>query len=444
MMGSGEVEKAITRAKGIFDNRSQWLPKHERVEIMARAISLMESEKEALVKMAAQEGGKPYKDSVVEVGRSINGVKLAMEALGHFSGKEIPMGQTPTSTGRMAFTLKEPIGLVSSISAFNHPLNLIVHQTIPAVAVGAPVIVKPALTTPLSCIRFVEILKEAGLPEGYCEYVICPNEVAEQLVVDNRVNFFSFIGSARAGWYLRSKLSPGTRCVLEHGGAAPVIVEADADIDALVPDIVKGGFYHSGQVCVSVQRVFVHKNIIQEVVEKMASAVEKLQIGDSLDPSTDCGPLILPHEVNRVQEWVDEAVKEGATLICGGKKLSDTLYAPTILLNPPQTSKVSAMEIFGPVVCVYEYAQRDIAIAQANALPYAFQGAVFTQNIDIALDVAQKMNATAVMINDHTAFRVDWMPFGGRDASGLGMGGIPYTMEDMSRDKLVVFKSKYI
>ena len=163
-----------------------------------------------------------------------------------------------------------------------------------------------------------------------------------------------------------------------------------------------------------------------------------------MDPSTDCGPLILPGEVNRVQEWVDEAVKEGATLICGGKKLSDTLYAPTILLNPPQTSKVSAMEIFGPVVCVYAYAQRDIAIAQANALPYAFQGAVFTQNIDIALDVAQKMNATAVMINDHTAFRVDWMPFGGRDASGLGMGGIPYTMEDMSRDKLVVFKSKYI
>ena len=246
MMGSQEVEKAITRAKGIFDTRSRWLPKHKRVEIMSRAISLMESEKEALVKMAAQEGGKPYKDSVVEVERSINGVKLAMEALGHFSGKEIPMGQTLSSTSRMAFTLKEPIGLVSSISAFNHPLNLIVHQTIPAVAVGAPVIVKPALTTPLSCIRFVEILKEAGLPEGYCEYVICPNEVAEQLVVDNRVNFFSFIGSARAGWYLRSKLSPGTRCVLEHGGAAPVIVEADADIDALVPDIVKGGFYHSG------------------------------------------------------------------------------------------------------------------------------------------------------------------------------------------------------
>ena len=184
----------------------------------------MSSRVEELTNIAAEEGGKPYIDSKVEVLRAINGVKLAIEYIGQMKGEQIPMGHTKSSANRLAFTMREPIGVVSSISAFNHPLNLIIHQTVPAIAVGSPVIIKPALTTPLSCLAFMDILKKAGLPNGWCQVIVTDNDAAEKLVTDERINYLSFIGSAKVGWYLRSKLSPGTRCALEHGGAAPVIV----------------------------------------------------------------------------------------------------------------------------------------------------------------------------------------------------------------------------
>lgn len=444
MHDGAAVEAALATAHDHFLDRSKWIPKYERVAILERTMALMADQKEALTLMAAEEGGKPYVDSKVEVERAINGIKIAIEEMAHFAGSEIPMGHTASSANRMGFTRKEPIGVVASVSAFNHPLNLIVHQTVPAIAVGTPVIVKPALTTPRSCIKFVELLKEAGLPDGWCEYLITSNEDSEQLVVDDRVNFFSFIGSARVGWFLRSKLSAGTRCALEHGGAAPAIIDQSAELDEIIPPLMKGGFYHSGQVCVSVQRVFAHHTIAEELAQRMAAAAEKLVVGDPKNPETECGPLILPREVDRVAQWVEEAVAEGAQLLCGGKKISDTLYAPTVLLNPSEESKVSKEEIFGPVVCVYTYEDQQKAINQANALPFAFQASVFTKDLDQALDLGHQLNAAAVMINDHTAFRVDWMPFGGRDASGLGMGGIKYSMEDMSREKLLVFKSKHL
>lgn len=444
MHGASDVEATLQKAHENFTNRSLWIPKHERVAILEKAMSIMESEVEELTLIAAQEGGKPYMDSKVEVYRAINGLKIAIEEMGQFAGAEIPMGHTASSTNRMAFTRKEPIGVVASVSAFNHPLNLIVHQTIPALAVGTPVVVKPALTTPRSCIRFVNILKEAGLPKGWCEYLISSNEDSEKLVTDSRVNFFSFIGSARVGWFLRSKLSPGTRCALEHGGAAPAIIDAGVDLDEIVPPLMKGGFYHSGQVCVSVQRIFAHTSIAEELSQRMTEASKQLVVGDPTQPQTECGPLILPREVDRVSQWVDEAINEGAQLLCGGKRISESLHEPTILLNPSSESKVSKEEIFGPVVCIYTYEDEQGAIDQANSLPYAFQASVFTKDLDKAINISQQLNAAAVMINDHTAFRVDWMPFGGRDASGLGMGGIRYSMEDMSREKLMVFKSKHL
>ena len=220
-----------------------------------------------------------------------------------------------------------------SISAFNHPLNLIIHQTVTAFAAGCPVIVKPALTTPLSCIGFLEILKQAGVPDGWCQGLICENDVSELLVVDKRVNYFSFIGSSRVGWYLRSKLYPGARSALEHGGAAPVIVEPDAEFGSMLPALMQGSFYHAGQVCVSVQRVFVHKSVCDSLVEQLVDGASKLVVGDPLDKKTDIGPLILPREVDRVEQWVNEAVQAGAELMCGGNRLSETCYAPTVLLN---------------------------------------------------------------------------------------------------------------
>lgn len=444
MVGEKEVESALQKAYSLFLNRKQWIPAYKRIEILEKVQELMKSRVEALTKTAAAEGGKPYIDSKVEVMRAINGVKIAAEEIGRLTGEQIPMGLTQASVNRIAFTTREPIGVVASISAFNHPLNLIVHQTVTAFAAGCPVIVKPASTTPLSCLAFAEILKEAGVPEGWVQVVITDNEAAEKLVTDPRVNYLSFIGSAKVGWYLKSKLAPGTRCALEHGGAAPVIVEADAQLEDMVPALVKGGFYHAGQVCVSVQKIFVHESIAKEVADKISALAQNLIVGDPLDEKTEVGPLILPKEVDRVEEWVNEARENSGEILCGGKRISDTCYAPTVIYNPPQDVKVSKEEIFGPVVCVYPYSDREEAINQANALPYHFQAAVFTKDLDIALDTVQKLNATAVMVNDHTAFRVDWMPFGGRDASGEGLGGIPYSMQEMTREKLMVIKSRFL
>lgn len=441
LVGKKEVEDALQKAYELFQNRSKWLSAHKRIAILERAAEIMKTRIEELTKTAAKEGGKPYTDSKIEILRAINGVKLAAKQIGQLKGEQIPMGLTKASENRIAFTMREPIGVVSSVSAFNHPLNLIVHQTVTSIAAGCPVIIKPALTTPLSCILFSEILSEAGLPEYWCQTIICENDAAEQLVTDSRINYFSFIGSAKVGWYLKSKLSPGTRCALEHGGAAPVIVEKDSDFNELIPSLLKGGFYHAGQVCVSVQRVFVHENICNDFATKFAAAASKLIVGNPMDKETEVGPLILPREVDRVETWINEAVEKGAKLLCGGNRISDTCFEPTVLLNPPTDAKVSTLEIFGPVVCIYSYSDREKAIQIAKSLDVHFQAAVFTKNIDIALDCVNKLNATAVMVNDHTAFRVDWMPFGGRDSSGIGMGGIPYTMNEMTREKLIVIKS---
>jgi len=444
LQDASQVANAIAVAKRLFDDKTKWLPKYERIEILGKVASIMDGQVEQLTRIATEEGGKPYADSKVEVLRAINGVKLAIEYIGQMGGEEIPMGQTKSSVNRFALTMREPIGVVSSISAFNHPLNLIIHQTVPAISVGAPVIIKPALTTPLSCLKFIEILNEAGLPDGWCQAIVCDNEAAEKLVMDPYINFLSFIGSANVGWYLRSKLAPGTRCALEHGGAAPVIVEPDATLEEMLPLLAKGGFYHAGQVCVSVQRVFVHESVCDAVAEGLAKLATGLITGDPLEPETEVGPLILPKEVDRVEEWVNEAKEKGAKILCGGKRISDTCYAPTVILNAPQDVKVSTQEVFGPVICVYSYTDRDEAIGIANSLPYAFQASVFTSNLDVAFDTVKKLNATAVMVNDHTAFRVDWMPFGGRDSSGIGMGGIPYSMHEMTREKMMMIKSNVL
>ena len=439
-----DVESALQAAHGLFQDRAQWLPAWQRIAILEKVVEIMGSQIEELTHIAAQEGGKPYADSRVEVLRAINGVKLGIEHLGQIKGEQIPMGQTEASVNRLAFTTREPIGVVASISAFNHPLNLIIHQTVPAIAVGSPVIIKPALTTPLSCLRFMEILAEAGLPDGWCQCLVCDNENAEKLVTDERVNYMSFIGSANVGWFLRSKLSPGTRCALEHGGAAPVIVAADAEFEPMIDSLLKGGFYHAGQVCVSVQRVFAHEEICEQVAEQLAARARKLVVGDPLNKLTEVGPLILPREVDRVENWVNEAKELGTTVLCGGHRISDTCYAPTVLLNPPEEASVSQLEIFGPVVCIYSYQDRHEAIDRANALPYAFQASVFTKDLDTVLDTVNRLNANAVIVNDHTAFRVDWMPFGGRDSSGIGMGGIQYSMHEMTREKLMVIKSRIL
>lgn len=439
-----EVEDAVTLAYETFQNRDRWLTVPERVQILEKTMQLMIERKEELANAAAEEGGKPLMDSRVEAERAIQGVKVAIQHMSQMTGKEIPMNITASSAHRMAFTQREPRGVVFAISAFNHPLNLIVHQVIPAIAVGCPVLVKPASSTPISCLNLVNILHEAGLPEQWCQMIACQNTLAEKVVSDSRISFLSFIGSGTVGWYLRSKLAPGATCALEHGGVAPVIVEADADIEDALPLLVKGGFYHAGQVCVSVQRIYAQQKIAKTLAKRMADMAKQLVVGDPNDEATEVGPLIAKKEVDRIHEWVQEAIYKGAKLLCGGNKISDTCYEPTVLLDPPDDVNVSVKEIFGPVVCVYTYKDRHEAIERANALPYSFQSAIFTKDIDAAIDGVRRLNAMAVMVNDHTAFRVDWMPFGGTKQSGLAMGGIPYSMEDMSIEKMMVFRSPSI
>ena len=440
--GVDHVDDALAAAHSLFRDRDAWLSIPQRLEILNKAAAIMQTQIEELTLLAASEGGKPYTDSKVEVIRAIDGVRLCAEVLRSHAGNVIPIGTTPATMGRFAFTQKEPIGVVVAVSAFNHPLNLIVHQVGPSVASGCPVVVKPAADTPLSCIRFVEILREAGLPDTWCQVVIAEDrETAEKLVTDSRVGFFSFIGSARVGWMLRSKLAPGARCALEHGGAAPLFLAPPYDRDNALAATLKGGFYHAGQVCVSVQRVFAPAAGATEFATELADRASQLIIGPPEDAATEIGPLIRTAEVDRVSEWVDEAVAAGAKLLCGGKKISDTCYAATVLLNPPTDARVSTLEIFGPVVCVYGYDNIDDAIEQANALPVAFQAAVFSNDVDLAMKLYKRLDATAVMINDHSAFRDDVMPFAGLRESGLGIGGIPYTMEDMQIDKMMVTKS---
>lgn len=438
---AASLERKLTAAVQHHADRNRWLPPHERLGILRRLVPLVEGKRVHRARQICLEGGKPLVDALVEVDRAVDGIRNAVDVMRTDAGHEIPMGLTAPSEGRRAFTFREPIGVVVAISAFNHPLNLIVHQVIPALAAGCPVIVKPAPATPLSCLELADLLEQAGLPEGWCQVFLSGDTpLAQALATDRRVAFLSFIGSARVGWQLRSMLPPGTRCALEHGGAAPCIVDRSADLDRLLEPLAKGSYYHAGQVCVSTQRIFVHRGLRDAFLERFAARVLALRAGDPMLEQTELGPLISPEQATRVEQWIEEAVASGATLI-GGGRVCETTLLPSILLEPPRTAKVSTLEVFGPTTCVYAYSELDEAIAAANSLPTAFQASVFTNDLEAALRAAERLDASAVMVNDHTAFRTDWMPFAGRRESGYGIGGIPWTMRDMSSQKMVVFKT---
>lgn len=436
------IETALATADRLFRARDGWLEPAARIDILRKLADRMDRDSEELAIGIAREGGKPLTDARAEAVRAADSVRGCVDVLRTQHGTEIPMGLNSASLHHMAVTRFEPAGPVVAISAFNHPLNLIVHQVATAIAAGCPVIAKPAERTPVSCFRFAEMLCDAGLPAGWCQVAV-PTDVtlAEKLATDPRVAFLTFIGSARVGWMLRSRLAPGTRCSLEHGGAAPVLVAADADIAAMLPTLVKGAFYHAGQVCVSIQRIYAHRSIARVLADQLAECVKRLRVGDPTSPDTEVGPLIAQSEVTRVDDWVQEAVQGGGTLLTGGERISDSCYSPTVLYDPPPDARVSTSEVFGPVVCVYPFNDMDEAIERANALPFAFQSAVFTRSLDTALRAFRRLDANAVMVNESTTFRVDWMPFAGSRTSGLGTGGIPYSIRDMQAEKMLVIRS---
>ncbi len=439
-----EIELILQQSYSLFADINNWLTPDNRISILDNVYKIMQVKKLDLALLASEEGGKPLMDSKIEVERALEGVLIAKNHIAHLTGKEIPMGLNNASIHRKAYTHKAPVGVVYAISAFNHPINLIIHQAVSAIAAGCPVIIKPSSLTPLSCFSIMQILYEAGLPKPWAQAIICDNSTAEKVACDPRISYFSFIGSSTVGWYLRSKLSPGTKCVLEHGGAAPVIVDNNVDMEKIIPGIVRGGYYHAGQVCVSAQRLYVHQKSIKQFSKLMLEHIDKLVIGDPLQESTSVGPMISSTALNRVEEYVNEASYKGGKVLIGGKATKETCFEPTLILNPPLTASVSKEEIFGPVVSLYGYQEIDDAISMANSLPYHFQSSIYTNTIDVAFKGIRELNANTVLINDHTAFRMDWMPFGGQKESGIGCGGIPYSMDDMTYEKLAIWHSDSI
>lgn len=436
-------EQAFRKLKAAYNlhkEHANGLPKEQRIDVLENFYELLAANQEELIQTSLSEGGKPYTDSVVEMKRALNGVKLGIQAIQNIKGEMIPMDLNGASANKLAFTKKAPIGVVLSISAFNHPINLAIHQIIPCIAAGCPVIYKPALTTPLVSKKIIKLLYEAGLPKEWCTYLLCDNETTAELSQSDMLGYISFIGSSKVGWEIKSKIAPGVTIALEHGGNAPVVVAEDAKLSEAVPQIAKAGFYHAGQVCVSAQRIYVHDSIIDSFIAQLNTQAQLQKVGNQKEDTTAIGPIISSDALNRIDKWVQEAISEGATLICGGNKLKNQCYEATILLNPSNSSKVTQEEVFGPVICVYSYSDDEEAIQRANSSPYIFQSAAYTQNINRAYSFSEKLNGAAVMINTHPSFRVDWMPFGGQGLSGEGLGGIEYSVKEMLKQKLVVIQ----
>ncbi len=431
------LNHAFATAKKAHREITRPLPAYRRAEILEKTANLVEHNLTDYAMTIALEGGKPLADAEIETIRAINTLRLSAEAALSLDGEQPLMNRTAAGSRKTSFIVREPIGVVSSISAFNHPLNLSAHLIGPSLAPGNSVVLKPATDTPLCSMKLGQHFLEAGLPPEALSIVNCDPPLAEQCATDARINFLNFIGSDRVGWSLRGKLPPGARIMLEHGGSSPALVEPDADLEKTATSCVKGGYYHAGQVCVSLQRLFIHEKIYDDFLTVFVDKVKALKVGDPTLPTTEVGPLIRESSVDKTDEWVKEAQNLGARALCGAERLGNNCYAPTVLVDVKSGMRIHDQEIFGPVVIAYKYSDLDKALTQANNSPYAFQSSIFTQDIDRALYAAHELDATAVMINDHPAFRVDWMPFGGRKASGVGMGGVRYAAEEMSQLKII-------
>lgn len=436
------LEHSLKVARETFDSGKASMPAWKRAELLRAVASKIKERKVEFANLIATEGGKPLKDALIEAARSAVTLEECASAALKMEGREWGMQRAPGTENKMAFTIREPIGVVLAISAFNHPLNLACHQIGTALAAGNTVIMKPGVSTPLCSILLAEIIEECGLPEGALQVVLTSNEDAGTLVSSSKIDYLTFIGSARVGWMLRRTIANGTRMAAEHGGNAASIVLADANLDRALPLIVRGSYYHAGQVCVSTQRLYVERSIEAEFTERLIELAKKLKWGDARDADIDVGPLIEPREVTRVDNWVKEAVQGGAELLLGGRPVSNTVYETTVLRDASESSKVICEEVFGPVVTVQPVNSLDEAIEKVNASENPFQSSIFTQDIDKALSTAKRIHANAFMINDLTAFRVDWMPFGGRKVAGLGMGGTENSVMEMSEEKLIVFNPK--
>jgi len=432
-----EVNEAIQAA---YDARKVMgkMPAHKRAAILEKLVSLFEARSDEAARIIALEAAKPITTAKEEVARTIQTYKFAAEEAKRIHGETISLDAAPGGENRVAYTVREPLGVIGAITPFNFPMNLVAHKVGPAIAAGNTIVLKPASQTPLSSYFLAELLEEAGLPAGALNVVTGSGRVVgDKLVTDDRVKVITFTGSPAVGIGIRNKAGL-KRVTLELGSNAALIIDDGVDINKVIARSIKGAFSNQGQVCISLQRIYIHENLYEPFVENFIKETKKLNTGDPLDPKTDVSALISKGDVERTLEWIEEAKLHGAEVATGGMADGNVLL-PTVLLNADKALKVSCQEVFAPIVLINKVKTVKEAIELVNDSRYGLQAGIYTNNVNTALDASEELHVGGVMINDIPTFRVDNMPYGGVKESGVGREGIKYAVEEMTEMKLVVF-----
>ncbi|HEY8646141.1 MAG TPA: aldehyde dehydrogenase family protein [Gaiellaceae bacterium] len=429
--GAAETRRALDAAAAALASP---LPAHERARILDATAQLLAERQEEAAQLISAEAGKPLKAARVEAQRAVSTYTFAAVEARKLTGETVPMDASPAGEGKLAFTIRLPIGVIGAISPFNFPLNLVAHKIAPALAAGCPVVLKPASTTPFSALFLAELEEEAGLPAGWLNVISGSSaEIGDALVADERVKLITFTGSGDVGWGIAAR-APRKRVKLELGNATPAIVCADAPGDT-ASKLAANAFSFAGQSCISVQRIFVLADAWDNFVAEFVPKVEALKIGDPGDPDTDVGPVISDGDRERILEWVRESKGE---VLTGGDTTEDGLIRPTVIANPAPDDKVQCEEVFGPVVTVTRTASLDEAIEQANATRYGLQAAIFSRDLPTCLEAARRLEFGGVIVNEAPTFRADQMPYGGTKASGNTKEGPAWAVREMTDERLVV------
>jgi len=432
--GAEETRRALDAAEQAL---REPLPAHKRAEICVRVVSGLAKRHDEVARVISDEAGKPMKAARVEAKRAMSTYTFAAVEARKLAGEMVPMDAAQAGEGKLAFTLRKPIGIVGAISPFNFPLNLVAHKLAPALAAGCPVVLKPATQTPLSALLLAELEEEAGLPPGWLSVVVGPSsEIGDVLVEDERVKAITFTGSGPVGWGLKER-APKKKVSLELGNATPVIVAADADLDAAAAALAANSFSFAGQSCISVQRIYVERAAYDGLLERMLPRVEALQVGDPAEEETDVGPVIDEDAKERILEWIEEARTAGAEVLAGGEE-HDGLLRPTVIGGAGRDLKVSCEEVFGPVVTVNAVDSIDEAIELANGTRFGLQAGIFTSSLATALRAARELDFGGVTVNEAPTFRSDQMPYGGVKDSGNTREGPHYAVRELTEEHLVV------
>ena len=435
--GAAETRRAVGAAEAAM---REPLPAHRRAQILVGVAGALGRRADEAARLICAEAGKPLKAARVEVARAMSTYTMAAVEARKLAGEMVPMDGSQAGEGKLAFTLRVPVGVVGAISPFNFPLNLVAHKIAPALAAGCAVVLKPASQTPLSALFLAELEQEAGLPAGWLNVVVGPSaEIGDVLVEDERVKLITFTGSSGVGWKLRERAAR-KRVGLELGNATPVIVEADADVADAAARCAANAFSFAGQSCISIQRIFVQRGVYDGFREAFLARVEALVVGDPADEDTDVGPLISRDERDRVLEWVEQARERGAAILAGGT-LEGELLRPTVVENPSPDTHLACDEAFGPVCTLQPYETLDEALALANATRYGLQAGIFTGSLGSALRAARELEFGGVTVNEAPTFRADQMPYGGVKESGNTKEGPAWAVREMTEERLVVLQT---